>query len=82
MSLLILNNHHYPAPTEEQQMELLLTRREREILDMIAQGASNDIIADKLCISRHTVKTHLYNLFKKIGAPNRLQAALWAMKNL
>ncbi len=59
-----------------------LTQREIEVLARIAVGATNDEIADKLCISPHTVKTHLYNIFKKINVPNRLQAALWAAKNL
>jgi DNA-binding CsgD family transcriptional regulator len=49
---------------------------------MIAVGATNDEIADKLFISPHTVKTHLYRIFKKINVPNRVQAALWAAKNL
>ena len=59
-----------------------LTERQVEILAMIAVGATNDEIADKLCISPHTVKTHLYRIFKKINVPNRVQAALWAAKNL
>ncbi|MBW1741602.1 MAG: response regulator transcription factor [Deltaproteobacteria bacterium] len=59
-----------------------LTPREIEILTMIAVGAKNEKIADKLCISPHTVKTHIYNIFKKIDVPNRLQAALWAAKHL
>ena len=59
-----------------------LTRREMEILVMVAAGAKNEEIADKLCISPHTVKTHIYNIFRKIDVPNRLQAALWAAKNL
>ncbi|NVL90002.1 MAG: response regulator transcription factor [Desulfobacterales bacterium] len=60
----------------------VLTPREIEILTMVAMGAKNEKIADKLCISSHTVKTHLYNIFKKIDVPNRLQAALWAAKHL
>ncbi len=59
-----------------------LTQREIEIVTMIASGSTNDQIAQELCISPHTVKTHIYNIFKKINAPNRLQAALWAVKNL
>jgi len=59
-----------------------LTERQIEILAMIAVGATNGEIADKLCISPHTVKTHLYRIFKKINVPNRVQAALWAAKNL
>ncbi len=61
---------------------LRLTRREKEILVMIAEGATNCEIADKLFISRHTVKTHTHNIFKKINTSSRSQAALWAVKNL
>lgn len=59
-----------------------LTRRESEILGTIAEGATNEEIADKFFISTHTVKSHLYNIFKKVGVSNRLQAALWARRNL
>ena len=55
-----------------------LTLREREILTLIAMGCQNKEIADRLCISYHTVKTHIYKIFRKIDVPNRLQAALWA----
>jgi LuxR family transcriptional regulator of csgAB operon len=60
----------------------LLTERQIEIIAMVAVGSTNEEISDKLCISPHTVKTHLYKIFKKINVPNRVQAALWAAKNL
>ncbi|MCJ7540523.1 MAG: response regulator transcription factor [Desulfobacterales bacterium] len=59
-----------------------LTERQIEILALTSVGSTNEEIADKLCISPHTVKTHLYRIFKKINVPNRVQAALWAAKNL
>jgi len=65
----------------EKKQQPLLTPRERQILSMVANGAANDEIADHLCISPHTVKTHLYNIYTKIRVPNRTQAALWAAKN-
>ena len=43
-----------------------LTQREVEILSLISLGASNEDIANKVCISTNTVKTHLYNIYKKI----------------
>jgi LuxR family transcriptional regulator, positive regulator of biofilm formation len=66
-------------PSREKETEL--TVREREILALIAAGCQNIEIGDRLCISTHTVKTHVYNLFKKIDVPNRFQAALWAASN-
>ena len=59
-----------------------LTDRQTEILALIAVGATNEEISERLFISPHTVKTHLYKIFKKINVPNRIQAALWAAKNL
>ncbi len=64
------------------ERRILLTSREKEILILIASGISNTQIADKLNISRNTVKTHLYNIYNKIKVPNRLQAALWAAQHL
>ena len=60
----------------------ILTPRQIQILALVAVGATNDEIAERLCVSPHTVKTHLYNVFKKIKVTNRLQAALWAAKHL
>ena len=60
----------------------LLSSREVEILQMVAGGYSNLRIAEELCISPHTVRTHIYNIYKKIKVPSRIQAALWAVKNL
>ena len=59
-----------------------LSEREIELLQVLAVGASNEVIANQMGISPHTVKSHLYNIFHKINAENRLQAALWAQKNL
>ena len=73
----------YETEKEEScPLNVQLTPREREILEQIAQGASNRQIADGLYISPHTVKTHLHNIFQKIDVTGRLQAALWAAKHL
>ncbi len=59
-----------------------LTRRELEIVTLLVSGASNTEIAEKLFVSEHTVKSHLYNLFRKINVHNRIQATNWARQNL
>jgi len=57
-----------------------LTKREKSVIHLIAQGASNNKIADKLNISDHTVKTHLYSAFKKTNSRNRVELANWAQR--
>lgn len=59
-----------------------LTRKEEEIILSLVSGASNSDIANHLNISPHTVKTHIYNLFRKINVCNRVQAVSWAHSNL
>jgi len=70
-----------PAPSaqpfslnEERQKKLGITKRELEILELIAQGRSNREIAEKLFVSENTVKTHSSRLFDKLGAKRRTQA--------
>lgn len=58
----------------------LLTPKEKEVLELLAKGASNQQIADKLCVRDVTVKTHLNSIFKKLKVTNRTQAVLLAMQ--
>ena len=62
------------VPDEKKRDELGLTRRELEILELIAQGLSNREIAGKLFVSENTVKTHCSRAFDKLGARRRTQA--------
>ena len=59
---------------ETRLRELGITRREREILELIATGLSNREIAAKLFVSENTVKTHSSRLFDKLSAKRRTQA--------
>ena len=64
-----------PFALNEERLKLLgITRRELEILELMAQGLSNREIADKLFVSENTVKTHSSRLFDKLGARRRTQA--------
>lgn len=57
-----------------------LTAREREVLQLVAQGLANKQIARRLGIAEKTVKTHLTSVFQRIGVTDRTQAALWAQR--
>src|SRR5213593_114067 len=62
------------ALNEARLRELAITRRELEILELIAAGLSNREIANKLFVSENTVKTHSSRLFDKLSAKRRTQA--------
>lgn len=69
------------AVNEQQLKQLGITKRELEILELIAQGMSNREIAEKLFVSENTVKTHSSRLFDKLGAKRRTQAVQIAKEN-
>ena len=58
-----------------------LTDQERLILSLIAMGNDNQTIMEKLHISKNTLKTHIRNIFSKLGVTDRTQAAIWAIQN-
>ena len=57
-----------------------LTERELEVLQLVAQGRSNQEIADYLVISEATVRTHVSNILGKLHLASRTQAALYALR--
>lgn len=57
-----------------------LSAREKEIVELVATGATNRQIATELTISVNTVKTHLRNVFTKLSVESRTEAALWAVR--
>ena len=59
---------------EEKLKELQISKRELEVLELIARGHSNNEIANELFVSVNTVKTHSYNLFSKLDVKRRTQA--------
>ena len=58
----------------------LLSEREREIVRHVALGLRNAEVAQRLCISEATVKTHLNNVFQKLGLRDRVELALYAIR--
>ncbi|MBB6674982.1 response regulator [Cohnella nanjingensis] len=76
----MMNRFRKPAQSEAQPHEEL-TEREMEVLQLIAQGKSNQEIADELFIGIKTVKYHLTNMFGKLGVEDRTQAAIYAHRH-
>jgi DNA-binding NarL/FixJ family response regulator len=66
----------HTTPTE------ILTAREREVLILVEGGLNNRQIAHRLDIAERTVKSHLHNIFQRLGVTHRTEAALWAQRNL
>jgi DNA-binding NarL/FixJ family response regulator len=58
-----------------------LTKREREILSLVAEGMSNREIAEKLVLSPETVKSHVAAILEKLNVSDRTQAAIYAVRN-
>jgi len=58
--------------------ELLLSKREQEIVPLVAEGLTNREISARLSLSEHTVKNHLFRIYEKIGISSRVELILFA----
>ena len=60
--------------------DMVLSVREQEVLNLLAEGRSNRAMAEALNLSEHTIKNHLFHIFYKLGVSNRAEAILCAMR--
>ncbi|MGB0898766.1 MAG: response regulator transcription factor [Psychrobium sp.] len=74
-------NSMQPPLTPTQPLAESLTKREKTIIKLVCQGAKNQEVADSLNISPHTVKTHLYSIFRKTECRNRVELLNWAKQH-
>ena len=77
-SVFMRGNVHGVAGRSEAEKEARLTRRESEILRLVADGKPNQEIARDLWITEQTVKYHVSNIYRKLGVANRTEASRWA----
>jgi non-specific serine/threonine protein kinase len=68
-----------PRRGPQRTPDMPLTAREREVAGLIAQGASNRQIAEKLVIGERTAEAHVSNMLAKLGLSTRVQLAAWAV---
>jgi two-component system response regulator DevR len=69
------------SPVKSSENQANLTRREREILELVAEGHSNAQLARMLWVTEQTVKFHLSNIYRKLHVSNRTEASRWAQLN-
>ncbi|HWP95336.1 MAG TPA: response regulator transcription factor [Syntrophomonadaceae bacterium] len=67
--------------SDPKKNEIRLTKREKDVLDLLVKGNTNKEMAECMFISEKTVKNHLTSIFRKLGVKDRTQAAVYALKN-
>ena len=76
-----LGHRGRPVASEAQPVVHDLTKRELEILQLVAEGHSNSQLARMLWVTEQTVKFHLSNIYRKLDVGNRTEASRWAQLN-
>lgn len=79
----LLSGHSNQEPARVPVMEepVRLSKRQQQLFGLLDEGLSNRDIAERLEISEHTVKVHLWRLFRRINVKSRTQAVAWARRN-
>lgn len=77
----LLGAAHETSPPEESTGAPALTQREGEVLALLVEGRANKVIAARLGISEHTVKTHIASVYEKLRARNRAEAVVAAARH-
>lgn len=77
----LFNSVQNPISSSASSPEGAVSQRELEIIELVAQGLTNQEIAQSLTISKRTVDNHVSNIFTKTGAKNRVALSNWAMDN-
>lgn len=81
-NLLKSDAHVRPESADNEEIaRSLLTAKEMLILKAMVDGLTNQDIATKIYLSQHTIKTHIYHIYKKLGVKNRAQAINWANRH-
>ena len=60
-----------------QQHRLQISHREMQVIELLAQASSTEEVADTLRLSAHTVRTHVRNIYNKLGLRNRVELVRW-----
>jgi two-component system, NarL family, nitrate/nitrite response regulator NarL len=79
--IIIDQRRQLPEPEDKAESKPQLSGREAAIMRALVEGASNKVIASRLCITEASVKVHVKAILRKIRAKNRTQAAIWAMRH-
>jgi DNA-binding NarL/FixJ family response regulator len=69
------------TPVAPDKEATALTPQQLRVLSLIAEGMDNATIADTLSLSKNTIKTHVREIFSRLGVTDRTQAAIWALRN-
>lgn len=76
-----MNQQQSRSPSELEKAESVLTSREFQILQLLAEGLDNSAIAEQLTLAKRTVQNHVSNIYSKLGVTSRIEAMLYAIRN-
>ena len=81
LSEVLAGNNARPAPNREAEKIASLTRREREIVALIASGVNRKKVAERLFVSEATVRNHLTSILKKLDLANQFELVFYAQRH-